>query len=268
MLDLKNRIAVVAIINATPDSYFDGGKYTTVDTVLRRAEECIAEGADILDIGGESTGPKSPHVTPHEELERVVPLIKAIRQKNPDIWISVDTYKSVVAEEALQAGADMVNDVTAGRGDAGMFSVIAKAKCPYVMMYSKDDTPRTSINAEEYGDIIATLKEFFTDRTKRAVEAGIDPSTIMYDTGLGHFLSSDPAVSFEVLNRLGELKDFQPLFLSPSRKSFLAGPENLPASERLPATLAATELAVKNGARFIRTHDVLDTRKTVDSVTR
>jgi dihydropteroate synthase len=90
----------------------------------------------------------------------------------------------------------------------------------------------------------------------------------MYDTGLGHFLSSDPAVSFEVLNRLGELKDFQPLFLSPSRKSFLAGPENLPASERLPATLAATELAVKNGARFIRTHDVLDTRKTVDSVTR
>jgi len=235
------------------------------DAIVARAKQYVEEGADIIEIGGESTGPGSRNVSLEEESERVLPAIGALRSALPDLWISVDTCKAEVALGALRAGADMINDVTAGRGDVRMFPMIAQAGCPCVLMYAKDPSPRTTVQSVRYEDVIATVRAFFMERSAAASSAGVRRSQLIFDPGLGHFISSDPQYSFELIRRLPELADFSPLFLSPSRKSFLAGPRNLPPEERLPATLAVTAIAVLSGVRFIRTHDVLDTRRAVDA---
>ncbi len=267
-LDLGERIAVVAILNATPDSYHSAGRSLDPAALARYAQKAIADGADILDIGGESTGPDSPEVTAQEELSRILPLLQLIRTRFPHTWISVDTTKAIVAQVALIAGADMVNDVSAGRADPAMFSVIARSKCPYVLMYAKDPTPRTTKADLQYDDVIATIHRFLEERLMEAMKKGIAPSQMIVDPGLGHFVSSDPKYSYEIIRRLREFSDLGPVFLSPSRKSFLAGPKNLPVEDRLPATLEATGSAVQNGARFIRTHDTRATRDVVDAVLR
>jgi dihydropteroate synthase len=254
------------VINATPDSYFKGSRIESPEEGIQRVKNIIADGADIVEIGGESTGPGSKDVSPEEECKRVLPVVVAIRRAFPDIWIAVDTHTATVASQALIAGADMINDVTAGRSDPEMFSVIARSGCPYVMMYAKDPVPRTTVKPVQYDDVIKTIRLFLTERKARAMAAGIKESQIIIDPGLGHFLSSDPKYSFEVINRLKELCDLGPVFLSPSRKSFLAGDKNDPPDERLPATLAVTAVAVLNGARLIRTHDVRATRQVVMSV--
>lgn len=264
-LNLTDRIAVVGVINATPDSYVPESRSMDRDAIVARARQYAGEGADIIEIGGESTGPGSRDISLEEESERVLPAIGALRSALPDLWISVDTCKSEVALRALQSGADMINDVTAGRGDARMFPVIAHAGCPYVLMYAKDSSPRTTVKPVQYDDIVKTIRTFLIERKVRAMAAGIRESQMIIDPGLGHFLSSDPKYSFEVINRLKELCDLGPVFLSPSRKSFLAGDRNNPPAERLPATLAVTAIAVLSGARFIRTHDILDTRRAVDA---
>ncbi len=235
------------------------------DAIVARARQYAGEGADIIEIGGESTGPGSTDVPLEEELRRVLPAVGALRSALPDLWISVDTCKSEVALQALQAGADMINDVTAGRGDANMFPVIAQAGCPCVLMYAKDPSPRTTVKPVQYDDIVKTIRTFLIERKTRAAAAGMKESQIIIDPGLGHFLSSDPKYSYEVIKRLKELSDLGPIFISPSRKSFLAGIRNDPPAERLPATLAVTAIAVLSGARFIRTHDILDTRRAADA---
>lgn len=265
-LDLGDRVAVVAILNATPDSYHAGGRSLDPAMLVRYAEKAITDGADILEIGGESTGPASPDVTAEEELRRILSALQRIRAKFPDVWISVDTTKAAVARASLEVGADMINDVSAGRADPAMFSVIAEHHCPYVLMYAKDPTPRTTRAALQYDDVIATIYRFLEERLMEAKKHGIDASRLIVDPGLGHFVSSDPKYSYEILRRLREFSDLGPLFLSPSRKSFLAGPQNLPVQDRLPATLEATRIAVQNGARLIRTHDTRATREVVDTV--
>jgi dihydropteroate synthase len=255
---MKQAFKIVGILNTTPDSYFDGGKYLDVDSALIRIGEMIEEGVDIIDIGGESTGPGSKDVSVNEEIDRVIPIIKACKDKYPNLEISIDTYKSLVAQEAINAGATMVNDVTAGRGDKNMFSTIAESKVPIVLMYSKDNSPRTSIRGDEYDDVIKVIIEFLKDRINVAHVAGIPNDKIIIDPGMGHFVSSDPKYSFEIISRLKELVDSikLPILVSPSRKSFLSGKENLPPGERLPSTIAASLVSVLNGAEFIRTHDV------------
>lgn len=254
-----SRAAVVAILNVTPDSYFDGGKHTDLRDLLSHAKAALESGADILEIGGESTGPLSKDVSSDEELRRVLPALEALRKAFPKAWIAIDTVKAGVADTALRAGADMINDVSAGRFDPEMFSVIARFGCPYVMMYSKDPTPRTTREDRHYDDVIAVIKNFLQERITQAIAAGVPAEQIIVDPGLGHFVSSDPKYSFEILDRLPELSDLGPVFVSPSRKSFLAGPKNLPPKDRLPATLEASVRAVKNGASFIRTHDPRET---------
>ncbi len=265
-LTLLHRTGIVGVMNTTPDSYIPGSRAETSDAILTLAEKYIHDGADILEIGGESTGSASSDVSVGDELARVVPAVTLLRKKFPDVWISVDTYKADVAREALAAGADMINDITAGRGDERMFGVIADAGCPVVLMYAKDDSPRTTIQDIRYDDVIKTIKEFLAVRMAAARKFGIDQ--ILLDPGLGHFISSDPAYSWEILMRLSELTSLGPVLVSPSRKSFLAGTSALPASERLPATIAANCIASLNGAALIRTHNVHETRQALDAIAR
>ncbi len=262
------RVRIVGVLNVTPDSFVSESRVATAEDSVSRALQLHEDGADILEIGGQSTGPGSPDVSLEEELDRVIPAVKAIRDALPDAWIAVDTFQAAVARSSLFAGADLINDVTAGRGDPAMLSVIAHFRCPYVLMYAKDATPRTSKSERIYEDVIAAIHAFLSERKAAAMSAGVLEAQIIVDPGLGHFVSSDPRYSFEIIRRLREFTDLAPVLLSPSRKSFLAGSNNLAVSERLPATLAATAMAVVHGARFIRTHDVQETRELVDGLAK
>lgn len=253
-----NKAHIVGILNTTPDSYFDGGKYDAAESAVAKALEMHRQGADIIEIGGQSTGPGSGGITVEEEISRAIPIIKAIREAIPEAKLSIDTFVAEVAKEAIVAGVCMVNDVTAGRGDENFFRTVAEAGVPIVLMYAKDSTARTTVESVQYEDVIADIRSFLIERIEKAVHAGISPSNIIIDPGMGHFISADPAYSFEVIRRLSELKTLAPIFVSPSRKSFLAGPENLPPADRLPATLTASVACANNGAQYIRTHDVQD----------
>lgn len=263
----------MGILNVTPNSFYDGGKFDTEEAAVRRALQMIKEGANIIDVGGESTGPGAEIVSEEEEMRRVIPVIekcvntKMRKYENDDpidshFRISIDTYKAAVARAALDAGASIVNDVTAGRADPAMFALIAERECDYVIMRSKDDSPQTSIRNERYDDVIATIHAFFAERIAAAEAAGILRKHIILDPGLGHFVSSDPKYSWEILEHLERLKEFGcRILVSPSRKSFTAAFPTQQPSERLEGTLKATRLAIAHGADIIRTHDV---RKTCD----
>lgn len=252
---------IVGVLNVTPDSYFDGGKHASVDGAVKRTAELLSEGADIIEIGGESTGPNSKDVSSEEELLRTMPVLEAIRTTFPDATLSIDTYTSAVAREALKHGVRIINDVTGGRSDPGIFSVAAETEVDLVLMYAKDPTPRTTIESRSYDDVISMIKSFLLERIAAAEAAGVKKGHIIIDPGLGHFVSSDPRYSFAVLSALREFADIAPVFISPSRKSFLAGRENLPADLRLPGTIAASVIAVMHGASYIRTHDVAAVRR-------
>jgi len=254
---------IVGVLNLTPDSFYDGGKAMDVTSAVKRAGEMLQAGADIVEVGGESTGPGSPDVSEEDELKRTIASIKAIKEAYPHAVLSIDTYKAEVAEQAIRAGVTMVNDVTAGRSDERMFSTLAgHPDVKLVLMYSKDATPRTTVEANRYDNVIDTVKSFLRERKEEAVRQGISADRIILDPGLGHFVSSDSQYSFQIIAKLQEFAELgSPLFLSPSRKSFVEGKEKLPTAERLPGTIAASSLAVQNGAAYIRTHDVLEIRR-------
>lgn len=240
--DVKlDEVKVMGIVNVTPDSLFNGGE----------VKEMIEAGAAIIDIGGESTGPGSVDVSGGEELERVLPVITELRRDFPDIFISIDTYKADVAANAIEAGADMVNDVTAGRGDDRMFDVVRDLEVPYVMMYAKDDTPRTTTEVLEYDDVMKTICDFLEEKVSELDQVIVDP-------GMGMFVSGEPKYSYEILARLGELRGLGcPILVGASRKSFLGGK----VEDRLEGSLAAACVAAQNGAKIIRAHDVEQTVK-------
>jgi len=259
---VSDRPQIIGILNVTPDSFHDGGELKTVDQALRRAEQMLADGADILEIGGQSTGPNSTDVSLDEEERRVLPVIKAVHARFPQARLAVDTFKSEVARHGFDCGVQMVNDVTAGRGDERMFATMSHSSAVLVLMYAKDPTPRTTIAPTQYDDVVETIRSFLAERKRVAVASGIAPERIILDPGLGQFVSSDPRYSFEILARLSEFASLgSPILVSPSRKSFLAGSAQLPTADRLPATLAASAIAVEHGASFIRTHDVPEVRR-------
>jgi len=245
---------VMGVLNVTPDSFSDGGKFNSIASAVRKVGEMVEQGALIIDVGGESSGPDSKSVSLKEEIKRVVPVVEAVRKKFPDIFISIDTYKSGVAVAAYKVGADMVNDVTAGRGDSKMFSVVAKLKMPICLMYSKDKNARTTRDKIEYADVIETIDEFLSERVAKAREAGIEQ--IVVDPGMGAFVSMESKYSFEILRRLSELRSLGlPILIGASRKSFLGGK----IEDRLVPSLACAVIAVMNGAKIIRAHDVAET---------
>lgn len=262
---IKNLPQIVGILNITPDSFSDGGKFNTLQKAVKRAKQMVKEGADILDIGGESSVAGSEYVDVHEELKRVIPVIRQLKEDNFPIPISVDTYKAEVAKQALELGVEMINDITALRGDPNMAEVLGKYKPYVVLMHSKNDNARTTFQKKEYNDIVMDIGKFLLERVRIAVRYGIPQEKIILDPGLGFFLSSanDPKPSFEVIRRLAEFKELGfPIYISPSKKSFLGGSPD----ERAVQTLAVTAICTYNGANFIRLHDVKEGRKVIDTI--
>lgn len=254
----------MGVLNVTPDSFSDGGMYQGVDKAVTRAMQMIEEGADIIDIGGESTGPDSSDVLVDEELERVMPVIEKLRMQT-DVLISVDTYKHHVALHALNIGANMINDVTALRGDPDMAKSLAQHDAPIVLMYSKDPTARTTKDNVSYDDVMKTVKDFLHERIEYAVKAGIQRERLVLDPGMGAFVSGDSVYSLQILNRLKELQELGlPVLVGPSRKSFIGDVLDLSVDDRVEGGLAACSVAVMNGASILRVHDVQKTRRVVD----
>lgn len=247
---------VMAILNVTPDSFYDGGKFYKTVHAVAYAQKLIEAGAHILDIGGESTAPGSQSVEAHEEILRIIPVIEAIRSfRDPrfkKVWISVDTSKAIVAKRAIEVGADMVNDVTALRGDPEMAPTLAELKAPIVLMYAKDPTPRTSRKKIRYREVIMTVKHFLQKRIRFALRHGIRRSHIILDPGMGAFVSAIPKYSFEILRRLFELQSLgYPICVGPSMKSFLGG--KTIEDRKIPSIFAAW-FAAQNGASILRVH--------------
>ncbi|MDM7461062.1 MAG: dihydropteroate synthase [bacterium] len=252
---LGQRTLVMGVLNATPDSFYDGGRYTALDAALARAEQMLADGADILDIGGESTRPGATPVPEAEEMRRVVPLIEAITARFPNAVLSVDTTKSRVAERALQAGACIINDISGATFDPRMLAVAAQSGAQVALMHIQG-APQTMQQNPTYHDVVAEVRDTLAAHAQRALEAGVPPSHIWLDPGIG--FGKTVQHNLELLRRLPQLRALgYPILIGTSRKSFIGHIlGGLPPDERLEGTLATLALAVAWGADIVRVHDV------------
>jgi dihydropteroate synthase len=250
---LGPRTWLMGVINVTPDSFSDGGAYFDAGKAVDRGLELAAEGADIIDVGGESTRPGSRPVAEAEEIGRVVPVIAALRARIPGL-ISVDTTKAAVAQAALDAGADIVNDTSAFRFDPAMPGVVARAEAGVVLMHMQG-TPLTMQDAPHYDDLIGEVRAFLTDRIRVAAAAGIPGERVIVDPGIGFGKTLDH--NLEILRRQEAFHALgRPLLLGFSRKAFLGKILDRPPAERLEGTIAAAVLSVERGAHILRVHDV------------
>ncbi len=265
-LNLGNKTAVMGILNLTPDSFSDGGiYYKDIEKAVERVSQMLDEGADIIDIGGESTRPGAKPVEVEEELERVIPVIQAVRkQLGNNFLISIDTYKSKVAEAALKEGADIVNDISGMSFDINMANVIAKYDCPVIVNHTKG-RPENMQKDVYYDDVITEIYQFLDQQINFGIKKGIRKDRFIIDPGIGFGKKVEHNV--EIIKRLQELKILGfPILVGISRKSFigvilknlLGKGEYLP-KDRLYGTLGATALAVLNRAHIVRTHDVKET---------
>lgn len=252
-LKLGDRTLVMGILNVTPDSFSDGGKYNNLDAAIKQVEKLISEGADIIDIGGESTRPGHIQISSEEEIKRVVPIIKKIKE-NFNIPISIDTYKHDVAREAILAGADIVNDIWGLQYDNGeMAKLIKDFDLPLIAMHNQSD--------ENYSkDIILTLKDFFDKTYKIAKKYGIDKNKIILDPGLGFGKNAEQNI--EIMSRLDELCALGPVLLGASKKRFIGKLLNdLPFDERVEGTIATTVIGIQKGVSIVRVHNVLENKR-------
>jgi dihydropteroate synthase len=248
---------LMGIVNATPDSFSDGGLYLDADAAIARGRQLTAEGADWVDVGGESTRPGAAAVDAAEERGRTEPVVAALAGEG--LAVSIDTSKAAVAEAALDAGARMVNDVTALRGDGDMAGLCAERGADVVLMHMLG-TPRTMQDDPSYDDVVDEVRAFLTERVEAAMAAGIAEERIWVDPGIGFGKTADH--NAELLRRLGELRDLgRPLLVGTSRKSFIGRISGREVGERLGGTIAANVLAVAKGAEMIRVHDVLEHRQ-------
>ena len=259
--------AIVGIVNVTPDSFSDGGKFLEPAKAVELAVRLADEGAEILDVGGESTRPGAEPVAAEEEWRRVGPVLKALRPKTA-AKISIDTYKPEIAAKALAAGANMINDVT-GLRDPRMVALAAKERAPVVVMHMQGE-PRTMQKAPTYEDVVTEILALLEERTKTAMAGGIDRQAIIVDPGIG--FGKEPEHNTEILRRLNEFQSLGfPILVGTSRKSFLGAFGGGTPGERLEASLATVVLAVERGADLVRVHDVAATAKALritDAVVR
>lgn len=259
------RTYIMGILNVTPDSFSGDGvlnEATAVTAAVAQARRFVADGADIIDIGGESTRPGSQPITAEEELARVIPIIQAVRQ-SVEVVISVDTYRASVAEAALAAGADWVNDVWGLRMDADMAPLIAKARCPIVLMHNRS-RPKNVAQAErlgsrfvgvDYDDLLADVTRELQESIDMARAAGIVDEQIIIDPGIG--FGKTVSQNVELLNQLAQFKEMGfPILIGPSRKSFIGYTLNLPPDERTEGTAATVAIGIDRGADIVRVHDV------------
>lgn len=253
--DLENDVYVMGILNVTPDSFSDGGKWNTMDKALFHAESMIKEGASIIDIGGESTRPGYIHVSEDEEAERVVPYIEQIKE-HFDIPVSIDTYKASVAEAALDAGADMINEIWGFKGDKGMAYVAAKYQVPCCIMHNRD------IKENPYTDLMEDVLSDLRESIDIALSAGVDKSLLITDPGIGFGKTLED--NLKVMNHLQELKSLGcPVLLGTSRKSMIGLTLDLPVDERVEGTIATSVLGVMKGCSIIRVHDVKENYRAI-----
>lgn len=244
---------IMGILNVTPDSFSDGGKFNQIDAALKHAEEMIRDGADVIDIGGESTRPGYTKISDEEETGRVVPVIEAVK-KEFGIPISVDTYKSGVAEAAAQAGADLINDIWGLKYDARMAEVIAKSGLACCLMHNRDNA--------EYRNFMEDMKQDLRETIALAKAAGIADDKIILDPGVGFAKSYEN--NLEAIRSLEELKELKyPVLLGTSRKSVIGLTLDLPAAERVEGTIVTTVMAVEAGCMFVRVHDVKENHRAI-----
>lgn len=248
---LGERTYVMGILNVTPDSFSDGGKFNETDLAVQRVKEMIEEGADIIDVGGESTRPNFEAVGVEEEIKRVVPIIKAIKAEF-DIPVSIDTYKAATAEAAINAGADIINDVWGFKKDSDMASVAAKYGVPCILMHNRESKP--------YKNLMEEVKEDLLESVKIALDAGVKKENIILDPGIGFAKTYEE--NLIVMKNLKEIKDLgYPVLLGTSRKSMIGNTLNLPVDQRVEGTLATTVMGIMAGCEFIRIHDVRENKR-------
>ena len=266
LFDWGTRTYVMGILNVTPDSFSGDGLLVNgdaVETSLEQAGRFVAAGVHILDVGGESTRPGSKPLDTEEERQRVLPVIKALVAKFPETLVSIDTYKAVIAEEALHAGASLVNDVWGLRADPRLREVVAKAGCPLVLMHNRSSPSSVEVRAQlgnayigaEYTDLIEDVKHELMSSVALAREAGIPDEHLILDPGIG--FGKKVEHNLELIDRLGEIRGLGfPVLLGPSRKSFIGYTLDLPADQRLEGTAAAIAVGIVRGADIVRVHDV------------
>ncbi len=258
-LNFGQRAYIMGVVNVTPDSFSDGGQFLATDAAVEQAVALADAGADIIDIGGESTRPGADPVSATQEMERVLPVVEAVRRKT-NCWISIDTYKASVAAGAIDAGADIVNDVS-GLGDDDMASVVADAGCGLVLMHMRK-TPKTMQQDIEYGDVVDDIYAFFDDRIDQAVAAGIDDERIIVDPGIGFGKTVDH--NYRLVRELNAFSSLDcPLLVGTSRKSFIGAVIDRPAEERVWGTAATVACSIFSGADIVRVHDVAQMRDVV-----
>jgi dihydropteroate synthase len=257
-IDFTRRTAIMGILNVTPDSFYDGGRRFEASQAIADAVAMAADGADIIDVGGESTRPGAQAVSEVEELDRVLPVIEELRRQI-SLPISIDTYKSAVARAALDAGADIVNDISALRFDSMMVSLVAREKVPVILMHMQG-TPRTMQADPKYTDVLREVRDFLAAQLYEAMDAGVAREAIILDPGIGFGKTVEQNLQLlrglPILAALGH-----PLLVGVSRKTFIGKILNLGPDDRLEGSLAAVVAAVLGGANIVRVHDVAATYK-------
>ena len=244
---------IMGIINVTPDSFSDGGKYANVEAAVMRAKQMVADGADIIDIGGESSRPGAEPISANEECRRVVPVVQALAEQF-QIPISVDTYKAEVAYEALSAGACVINDITALHGDPNMCQILADAQAGVILMHMQG-VPATMQKAPTYQNVVAEVHAWLTEVSSQAVDRGIDSSRIMIDPGIGFGKTFDH--NLEILRHLMQFRGIgYPMLVGVSRKKFIGRILDLPVHQREEGTAATVAWSIINGANVVRVHNV------------
>lgn len=251
--EFKNHTYIMGILNVTPDSFSDGGKYNDVDRALKHAQKLVRDGADIIDVGGESTRPNYTKISDNEEIERIVPVIERIKAEF-DVPVSVDTYKSSVAAAAIKAGADLVNDIWGLKYDDKMAEVIAENNVSACLMHNRKNG--------EYNDFVDDVISDLAESVKVAKRAGISDDKIMLDPGVGFAKTYEQ--NLIITNKLEKICDMgYPVLLGTSRKSMIGITLDLPSDKRLEGTIATSVMAVIKGCLFVRVHDVLENKRAV-----
>lgn len=250
---------VMGVINITPDSFFDGGRYSQIDRALLHAEKLLQEGADILDIGAYSSRPNAEHISEEEEINRLLPFIDLLKKQHSGCVISIDTFRSKVAEIAVQHGAHIINDISGGGLDANMFETIGKLQVPYILMHMRG-TPKSMQSFTEYEDLISDICVYFADRINKLRYFGV--KDIILDPGPGFAKTLEQ--NFEVIDRFSEFGVFGlPLLGAVSRKSMIYNALGLTSQDALNGTTVLNSMLVLNGAKILRVHDVKEAKETV-----
>ncbi|WP_196895100.1 dihydropteroate synthase [Aureivirga marina] len=251
LIDLNSPI-VMGILNLTPDSFYDGGKYKDAEAILSQVKKMLVEGATIIDIGAYSSRPNAIHISEEEEINRIVPIVNLLVEKFPEIIISIDTFRSKVAEVCLEAGAAIINDISGGVMDDEMLDVVAKYDVPYILMHMKG-TPQTMQKNPTYDNLIKEITFYFSEKVKKALEKGVNDIILDVGFGFGKTISHN----YELLKKMRLFESFElPLLVGVSRKSMLYKPLGGTAQTALNATTVVNTLALENGASILRVHDV------------